>query len=168
MKLYHIGPNLDLAPIKGWNLECGNNNGVVFGLWVTPNWHAVAANHGVQGNVYAIEVPQSHIKRLGGLRRFDCATELVLDEKAFKASKVLGKCDHTSSNKTTFSHLMVYDSSFSKPQTSYKDKKFSSKLKDLLEDEFDSSEVENTPEFWEFWHEMLDLADTMGISTIRL
>lgn len=168
MKLYHIGPNLDLAPIKSSNLEQGNNNNVVFGLWVTPNWRTLTANHGVEGNVYALEVPKSQIRRLGGLRRTDCATELVLDEKAFKASKVLGKCGHTSSIRFSVSYLMEYDSYFAKPQTSYKHKKFLSRSEDLLRDELDSSEVEDTQAFWEFWHQMLDLSDAMGTDTIRL
>lgn len=82
--LYHVGKRPP-RPVPN------KYHGPEVAVFLTPDPIEVSFNHNRWGHVYAVEVPKSEIRRCGGVRRYDRASEVILDAQAWKKARVLGK-----------------------------------------------------------------------------
>ena len=105
--LYHIGkkPGFPHPAQSGWAKNTGSRDpdreqGVWHrkgrkpassGVFLSNNPKRVAPMHGVFGNVYAYDVPEKVIRKSGGIRTFDRATELLVPGEDWKKVKFKGK-----------------------------------------------------------------------------
>jgi len=64
---------------------------IASGVFLTPDPHRVALNHGVLGHVYSYKVPEHVVRKSGGIRTFDGASEIVVPHDLWHHVKFLGK-----------------------------------------------------------------------------
>ncbi len=64
---------------------------VTSGVFLTPDWRAVAIHHMVDGHVYCYETPQRVIQQSGGIHRHDNASEILIPHHLWPQVKFLGK-----------------------------------------------------------------------------
>lgn len=104
--LYHIGPRPPKPELRRWSREpfrdlkqeeqpgylrdwLPERTGPV--VFLTPDYKAVAIEHGMAGNVYAYRVPEWVIQQAGGIHRFEAAPEILIPESLWRHVKFLGK-----------------------------------------------------------------------------
>lgn len=90
--LYHIGKK-PAQPKPGRHCQgwTRGNRQVNCGVFLTSNPVVVCFNHGLSGNVYAYRVPGRVIRAMGGMKRFDSATEIIIDSEHWSQVEFLGK-----------------------------------------------------------------------------
>lgn len=52
---------------------------------------SVFKHHGISGHVYAVNVPEWVVRKSGGLQRYDCASEIIIEEPLWQHCKLLGR-----------------------------------------------------------------------------
>lgn len=78
------------SPPEG-NWERSGRKPTKTGAFLTNNPQRVAPMHGIFGHVYAYEVPEKTIRKSGGIRTYDKATEILVPGDQWKHVKFRGK-----------------------------------------------------------------------------
>jgi hypothetical protein len=100
--LYHIGPRAPQPVQKYWQYRWNgqhvpgyrreylpeNTGRVVF---LTPDPMRVMWHHGMRGNIYRYEVPESVVAAAGGIHYYDGAPELIVPQELWPQCRLLGK-----------------------------------------------------------------------------
>ena len=93
MLLYHIGAH---RPTPRPMVQYDHRISCSSGVFLTPEWRPVARYFGGRFStskkcrIYKFDVPRSVIRRSGGFRRYDSATEIVIPAELWKEVKFLG------------------------------------------------------------------------------